>query len=641
MAVKFLFAGVIFIISSLVTVKLCACWRHMGLSIPSCVLYLVTGLLALIGILVGCALIFISTRRTSKHHTLLSALHHFIVKYHRLYVGSRMLKKFRAACKNPREAQELLLQKIIKTNKNTDYGHQFRLGEIHSLEDLRQKHPITDYDHYRRFIIRLSKGEKDVLTAEKVSRLILTSGTTGTGKMIPQDENIVDNFLILLGAFQHEMFPDMQPMQSFFRLHVNAEIKQSECGITKASATALEKHMMKGKVDYATPSDGFLIDTVYEAFYVHLLFALREEQLGSAFITFASILIDLMKFLETNWPKLVHDLSKGTLHQDLKLSPQMRATLTRALGSGDHERAMKVKEECEKGFDGIIKRLWPDVQVISAIDNIGIRSYMKSSFGKGIEIYSAMYISSEAFMGLNLWPFEDGTSEYALNLTENVFEFIKEEDMDKPNPKTYFVDEVEVGQKYELVLSQKYGFYRYRLGDLVKVTGFYQNSPKISFLYRKASILNLVGEKVDQHVIHDSLSAALNPWKDQVEMKHYTCAENVLVPEQKDSQKPGLYYVFFLELKSNFGDELPDDLNTEILAEVIQKNLYERHEFYRVFHNTKQITIPTVYLTKEGAFTELKEYILANSSASRAQFKMPLKLRTRDMAEVLLEHSLP
>lgn len=47
----------------------------------------------------------------------------------------------------------------------------------------------------------------------------------------------------------------------------------------------------------------------------------------------------------------------------------------------------------------------------------------------GIEIYSAMYISSEAFMGLNLWPFEDGTSEYALNLTENVFEFIKEEDM--------------------------------------------------------------------------------------------------------------------------------------------------------------------------------------------------------------------
>ncbi|XP_071820153.1 uncharacterized protein [Apostichopus japonicus] len=439
MAVKFLFAGVIFIISFLVTVKLCACWSHMGPSIHSCVLYLVTGLLALIGILSGCALIFISTRRTSKHHTLLSALHHFIVKYHRLYVGSRMLKKFRAACKNPREAQELLLQKIIKKNKNTDYGYQFRLGEIHSLEDLRQKHPITDYDHYRRFINRLSKGEKDVLTAEKVSRLILTSGTTGTG----------------------------------------------------------------------------------------------------------------------------------------------------------------------------------------------------------IEIYSAMYISSEAFMGLNLWPFEDGTSEYALNLTENVFEFIKEEDMDKPNPKTYFVDEVEVGQKYELVLSQKYGFYRYRFGDLVKVTGFYQNSPKISFLYRKASILNLVGEKVDQHVIHDSLSVALNPWKDQVEMKHYTCAEKGLVPEQKNSQKLGLYYVFFLELKSNFGDELPDDLNTEILAEVIQKNLYERHEFYRVFNNTKQITTPTVYLTKEGAFTELKEYILANSSASRAQFKMPLKLRTREMAEFLLEHSLP
>ncbi|PIK56878.1 putative indole-3-acetic acid-amido synthetase GH3.9 [Apostichopus japonicus] len=290
----------------------------------------------------------------------------------------------------------------------------------------------------------------------------------------------------------------------------------------------------------------------------------------------------------------------------------MRATLTRALGSGDHERAMKVKEECEKGFDGI-------------------------------EIYSAMYISSEAFMGLNLWPFEDGTSEYALNLTENVFEFIKEEDMDKPNPKTYFVDEVEVGQKYEVVLSQKYGLSLSTWGPR-KGHGILPKQPEnfIPLPVRNAFCAALrLGEKVDQHVIHDSLSAALNPWKDQVEMKHYTCAENVLVPEQKDSQKPGLYYVFFLELKSNFGDELPDDLNTEILAEVIQKNLYERHEFYRVFNNTKQITTPTVYLTKEGAFTELKEYILANSSASRAQFKMPLKLRTREMAEFLLEHSLP
>lgn len=55
---------------------------------------------------------------------------------------------------------------------------------------------------------------------------------------------------------------------------------------------------------------------------------------------------------------------------------------------------------------------------------------------------------------------------------------------DKPNPNTFLVDEVEVGEKYEVVFTQMYGLYRYRLGDVVEITGFYQNCPKVKVLYR-------------------------------------------------------------------------------------------------------------------------------------------------------------
>ena len=39
------------------------------------------------------------------------------------------------------------------------------------------------------------------------------------------------------------------------------------------------------------------------------------------------------------------------------------------------------------------------------------------------------------------------------------------------------IDEVEVGKRYELVLTTISGFYRYRMGDVVEVVGFHEELP--------------------------------------------------------------------------------------------------------------------------------------------------------------------
>ncbi|KAJ8038349.1 hypothetical protein HOLleu_15745 [Holothuria leucospilota] len=69
----------------------------------------------------------------------------------------------------------------------------------------------------------------------------------------------------------------------------------------------------------------------------------------------------------------------------------------------------------------------------------------------------------------------------------------------------------------------------------------------------------------------------------------------------------------------------------------IHKTIYERHEGNQSFRDTKQTSIPIVYIVEKGGFLKLQEFILANSSTARAQFKMPLKLRTREMGEILLK----
>ena len=63
------------------------------------------------------------------------------------------------------------------------------------------------------------------------------------------------------------------------------------------------------------------------------------------------------------------------------------------------------------------------------------------------------------------------------------------------------IDELEVGEDYEIVVTNLSGFYRYRLQDVVRVTGYYNETPMIKFLYRKNQLLSIAGEKTNEEAL--------------------------------------------------------------------------------------------------------------------------------------------
>jgi hypothetical protein len=65
--------------------------------------------------------------------------------------------------------------------------------------------------------------------------------------------------------------------------------------------------------------------------------------------------------------------------------------------------------------------------------------------------------------------------------------------------------EISPGETYSLILSQKGGLYRYRLGDLVQVGLRYLNTPSLEFVGRDHSICDLVGEKLQEDFVRDAL----------------------------------------------------------------------------------------------------------------------------------------
>jgi hypothetical protein len=72
--------------------------------------------------------------------------------------------------------------------------------------------------------------------------------------------------------------------------------------------------------------------------------------------------------------------------------------------------------------------------------------------------------------------------------------------------KIYCLHELQLGQAATIVLSQKGGLTRYRLGDRVRVSHFYRNTPCLEFLGRAHVVSDLVGEKLPASFVAEVLA---------------------------------------------------------------------------------------------------------------------------------------
>lgn len=71
------------------------------------------------------------------------------------------------------------------THQNTEYGRNYGLSEIKTIEQFQAQIPILPYSSYEPYIERIANGETNILTADPVVYLSHTSGSTGKQKFIP------------------------------------------------------------------------------------------------------------------------------------------------------------------------------------------------------------------------------------------------------------------------------------------------------------------------------------------------------------------------------------------------------------------------------------------------------------------------
>lgn len=371
---------------------------------------------------------------------------------------------------------------------------------------------------------------------------------------------------------------------------------------------------------FTTPPAGYLeIKSERSALYVHLLFALKDENLGQFEANFISIIFHAFEFLLNHWSELVDDIRNGTVNPAFEMNDVTRKTLIAALKGKDKKRADFLQQEFDIGTKNIAIRIWPKLKCILSVSTGPFQLYdekLLEWIPASVPRYSPLYAATEGLLGVNL---KENSDEYILVPGAMFFEFIP---VGEGEYEEYplFMDQVEIGKQYELVITNMSGLYRYRMGDVIKIVGHYNAAVMIQFQYRKGQLINARGEKTSEKMFSEAIQQV--EWPSAI--MEFTCLDPACVESSGFPQ-----YSVFVELQE---EVIPE--NMEQLVGTFDGALCNVNPIYQSFREKGGIGCPIVQLVRAGTFDKIRQEMI-NSGTGINQVKIPRVTRYTQHIDIL------
>uniref|UniRef100_UPI00358E6640 GH3 domain-containing protein isoform X2 n=1 Tax=Myxine glutinosa TaxID=7769 RepID=UPI00358E6640 len=380
----------------------------------------------------------------------------------------------------------------------------------------------------------------------------------------------------------------------------------------------------------STPMAGQGLPAGPDACYIHLLFALSQRALVRLEAPGTAQLHNAFLLLRTRWQALVEDIDKGLICMALGLPAAVRRKLEDAL-TPDLKRADEIRHEVEEGFEGIARRLWPDLQMVIGKDagpNDPHSDALRNCYCKGVALYSPIYTTGQGLIGINLWP-RCPEASYVLVPRSLLFEFILEENAGDNEPETLSIEELEQGGCYELVVSSSAGIYRCRTGDICEVKKFYNQSPVVRLKYRLDQELSLRGERTSEAQLYQALRCAARHWRGS-ELVEYCGTESRLLGNAAGASDA--HYVVFVELHGM------QNL-TEAHKNKLDQYLQEDSVTYRSLRNKGSVGAARVIVVYVGTFEALRDSVIGLSAPNTNPMSRHI-MRGQDQVEFLLQRCI-
>nr|XP_016466293.1 PREDICTED: probable indole-3-acetic acid-amido synthetase GH3.1 [Nicotiana tabacum] len=547
--------------------------------------------------------------------------------------------------RNVDSVQKKVLAEILSRNANTEYLQRFKLRGGTDRDTFKSKVPVVTYEEIQPDIQRIANGDRSpIFSSHPISEFLTSSGTSaGERKLMPTIQEELDRRQLLYSLLMPVMnlyVPGLDKGKGLYFLFIKAETKTPGGLLARPVLTSYYKsdQFKTRPYDpynvYTSPNEAILCVDSFQSMYTQMLCGLlMREQVLRVGAVFASGLLRAIRFLQINWQTLVKDIAFGTLNTRVS-DPSIKECMSKIL-KPNPELAEFIIKECEgQNWEGIITRIWPNTKYLDVIVTGAMAQYIPTLdyYSGGLPKACTMYASSECYFGLNLNPMCK-PSEVCYTIMPNMCycEFIPH---DPVNPATISRDspprlvdlaDVELGKEYELVITTYAGLCRYRVGDILQVTGFHNSAPQFKFVRRKNVLLSIDSDKTDEAELQNAVENAtqiLRPYDTSV-VEYTSYADTTTIPG---------HYVIYWELLTKDSNNSPSQevLNKCCLA--MEESLNSVYRQCRVADNS--IGPLEIRVVEKGTFEELMDYAISRG-ASINQYKTPRCINFTPILELL------
>ena len=428
-------------------------------------------------------------------------------------LGIPVVEALNRMAEDPMGENEKLLLRILEQNKDTEYGRKYGFANIHSIEEYQKKVPVSVYDDYAGYILRMSEdGEENLITSGKVVHYNKSSGTVGNPKRIPLTEEAFQVFQKYNGPYRmglvaKELGEDWINGRNMSIAESIAEIQHVKSGVTYGalSVKMIGEFRPYLGMSFTSPDEAIYPESETNTRYLHARFGLMDQDLTNMAANFLGFLLEVLRYMEQHWELLVNDIEQGTIDLGIKMSVY----------------ADKIKEK-----------------------------YM----GEKIARYFTGINASEGMISV---PYRLN-DEKSVPVPDSMFYEFLPTDADDDFSKIVTIDQLETGKEYEVIVTNLSGFYRYRMRDAVKIAGKYKNLPILEFIGRIDQTVSIMGEKTTEVALRTAAEdTAKQLGFDMIDFTVYPDVEHV--PPR---------YTYFMEIES-----LPEGMKAKEIRFFLERNL--------------------------------------------------------------------
>ena len=422
------------------------------------------------------------------------------------------IKKF---IQYPHEIQNQTLLDLLKIGRSTAFGKEKKFQSISSIEDFKRQVRLRKYEDFEPYINKQIAGEANILWPGKINWFAQSSGTTS---------GIVKHIPITLDSLKKCHYKGGKDLLALY-YHNNPSTK-----------LFTGKHLIIGG------SSNKIMPT-------------REQKVGDLS---AIIMENLPWWCE--WrrsPKKVKNLIEKNWDEKLKYIVKHSSKDDIHIIAGTPSWVLIIIEEIlRENNQSTIHEIWPNLELYLH-GGLNIEPYRESfqAISKKNINYYQNYNATEGFFGLQ---YQNDDKDMLLMLDYGIYyEFISKENWFKSQPVTLSLDEIELNQPYEIVVSTNGGLWRYRLEDTIIFTSKYPF--KIKVTGRTQQFINIAGEEVMTNHVEKA-----------IEETSKTCdcriAEFSLVPMFNKNEKSIGYHYWLIEFleKPNSLEKFNNILDVEL-----------------------------------------------------------------------------